>query len=213
MANGRSTERGDDAVTQWVEDVAGGRQRGLRGIAMTWVEVLVRPRRFFAEGVAPGDQGPGLTFAIAVVLVAQGLRFGLGVDTYPVVAGQPLLSGAFWLAAAAVLVAPVVLHAIAALQTVLLAAGTTERGGVSETVQILAYASAPCVLSGVPFPPLQVAVAAWAIGLYVLGLAVVHDLSPARAAILGALPAVLAYGYAFRAVRPAEQVLTTALPV
>lgn len=198
-------------MTQWVEDVAGGRQRGLRGIAMTWVEVLVRPRRFFAEGVAPGDQGPGLTFAIAVVLVAQGLRFGLGVDSFPVVAGQPILSGAFWLAAAAVLVAPVALHAIAALQTILLAAGTDERGGVSETVQVLAYACAPCVLSGVPIPPLQVAVTAWAIGLYLVGLAIVHDLSPARTVAIGALPGVLAYGYAFRTVGPAEQLLTTVL--
>ena len=60
-------------MTQWVEDVEGGRQRGLRGLAKAWIEVLVRPRRFFAEGIAPGDQGPGLTFAIAIVLVTIGV--------------------------------------------------------------------------------------------------------------------------------------------
>ncbi|WP_248517602.1 YIP1 family protein [Salinarchaeum laminariae] len=187
-------------MTQWVEDVEGGRQRGLRGLALAWVEIIVRPRTFFEEGVAPGDQGPGLTFAIAVVLLSQATRFAVGTDGYTVLGGQPLLSGAFWLAAVAVLVAPVALHVTAALQTLLLAAGTDERGGVSETVQVLAYASAPCVAVGVPIPPMQVAVAAWACGLYVLGLSTVHELHPARAAVLGAVPAVVAYGYGFRAV-------------
>lgn len=194
-------------MTQWVEDVAGGRERGLVGLGKSWLEVLVRPRRFFAAGVAPGDQGPGLTFAIAVVLVAQGTRFGLGTDPYPVVGGQPVLSGAFWLFAVAVLVAPVVLHAVAALQTVLLALGTDERAGVSETVQVLAYASAPCALAGVPLPPLQVAAGVWAGALYVLGLSVVHDLPPARAILLGALPAVVGYGYGFRTLSAARELL------
>lgn len=192
-------------MTQWVEDVAGGRQRGLVGLGKSWLEVLVRPQRFFAAGVAPGDQGPGLTFAIAVVLVAQGTRFGLGTDPYPVIGGQPLLSGAFWLFAVAVLVAPVVLHAVAALQTVLLSLGTEERGGVSETVQVLAYASAPCAFAGLPLAPLQVAVGVWAGVLYVLGLVVVHDLSPARAILLGVVPAVVAYGYGFRTLSAARE--------
>ncbi|AGN01455.1 hypothetical protein L593_07550 [Salinarchaeum sp. Harcht-Bsk1] len=191
-------------MTQWVEDVEGGRQRGLRGLAKAWVEVLVRPRRFFAEGIAPGDQGPGLTFAIAVVLVAQGTRFAFGTDPYPVVDGRPILSGAFWLVAVAVLIAPVVLHVVGALQTVILAAGAEDRGGVSETVQILAYASAPCVLAGVPFPPLQVVVGLWAGALYFVGLAAVHDFAPSRALLLGAIPAVVAYGYAFRTIAAAE---------
>jgi hypothetical protein len=194
-------------MTQWVEDVAGGRQRGLVGLGTSWLEVLVRPRRFFAAGVAPGDQGPGLTFAIAVVLVAQGTRFGLGTDPYPVVGGQPVLSGVFWLFAVAVLVAPVVLHAVAALQTVLLALGTDERGGVSESVQVLAYASAPCALAGVPLEPLQVAVGLWAGALYLVGLSVVHDLSPPRAVLFGSVPAVVAYGYGFRTIRAARELL------
>lgn len=194
-------------MTQWVADVEGGRQRGLRGIAKAWLEVLARPRRFFAAGIAPGDQGPGLTFAIAIVLVAQGTRFALGTDPYPVLGGQPILSGVFWLAAVSVLVAPVVLHVIGALQTVVLAAGTDDRGGVSETVQILAYASAPCVFSGIPVQSLQVAVGLWAGALYCLGIAVVHDIRPVRAILLGVVPAVVAYGYAFRTIIPAQTLL------
>lgn len=199
-------------MTQWVEDVEGGRRRGPIGIALAWTEVLIRPRRFFADGVAPGDQGPGLTFVVVVVLFAQAPRFALGVDPFPVLGGQTVLSGVFWLVAVAVLVAPVVLHVVAALQTVILAAAVDDRAGVSETVQVLAYASAPCVVVGVPVGPLQVAAAVWAIGLYVLGLAVVHEISGIRAAGLGFSPAVLAYGLGFRTLAPARELLLN-LPV
>lgn len=199
---------GEPVVTQWVEEVEGGRRRGPDGLALAWVEVLLRPRRFFAEGVAPGDQGPGLTFAVAVVLLAQGTRFALGVDSYPVLGERPLASGVFWLLAGAVLVAPLALHVVAAAQTVLLAAATDERAGVSETVQVLGYAAAPCALAGVPVAPLQVAAGAYAVALYVLGLGVVHGLSTPRAVVLGIAPAVLAYGYGFRTVGALAELAT-----
>ena len=188
-------------MTQWVTP-SGGRRRGPLGIAIAWVAVLTRPREFFERSIAAGDQGPGLTFLVAVVLVAQGTRFALGVDTYPVVAERPLASALFWLLVVAVLVAPLALHVVAALQTVLLAIGTAgeDRGGVSETVQVLAYAAAPCVLAGVPVPALQLAVGSLAAGLYVYGIAVVHDCSVPRALVLGVVPAVAAYGYGFQTI-------------
>lgn len=197
-------------MTQWVEDVQGGRRRGPDGIALSWLEVLVRPRTFFEEGVAPGDQGPGLTFAVAVVLVFQGTRFAVGADPYPVLGGRPVASGAFWLLAVSVLVAPLALHVVAALQTLVLAAGTAERGGISETVQVLAYAAAPCALAGIPVATVQVAAGAYAVGLYWLGLAVVHDLPAPRATALGAVPALLAYGYGFRTVAAARELVVSA---
>lgn len=184
-------------MTQWT-DGDRGRQRGLVGLAAAWIGVLTSPRAFFEDGVAPGDQGPGLTFLVAVVVFAQGTRFALGTDAYPVVDGRPVASGLFWLLVVAVLLAPLALHLVAAVQTVLLAVGTTERGGVSETVQVLAYASAPCVLTGVPVPAVQLALGALAAGLYLYGLAVVHGLSLWRAGALGLLPAIAAYGYGFR---------------
>jgi len=53
-------------VTSWIADPEGGRARGPRALARAWIEALVRPRRLFANGVAPGDQAPALTFAVAV---------------------------------------------------------------------------------------------------------------------------------------------------
>lgn len=191
-------------MTQWVEDVDGGRSRGPRGLLRAWVEVLVRPRAFFDHGVAPGDQAPGLVFAVAVVLVAALSRVALGVDAYPVIAGRPLVSAAFWPVAIAVLAAPVALHLSAAVQTILLAAVVDERAGVSETVQVIAYAAAPMALAGVPVPVVQVAVTAWAIALYVLGIAIVHDVSVPRATVVALVPAVLVFAYGFGTVGALE---------
>jgi len=56
------------------------------------------------------------------------------------------------------------------------------------------------VLAGAPMPSLRVACAAYGAALYVLGLREVHGLSTARAAILGAIPAAVAFGYGFRGV-------------
>lgn len=184
-------------MTQWTEGER-GRRRGPVGVLAAWIGVLTSPRAFFERDVAPGDQGPGLTFVVAVAVVAQGTRFAVGADAYPVVGGRPVASGVFWLLVGAVLVAPLALHVVAAGQTLLLAVGTTERGGVSETVQVLAYAAAPCALAGVPVPEIQLASGVLATALYVYGVAIVHELSVPRAAVLGLLPAVAAYGYGFR---------------
>jgi hypothetical protein len=109
-------------------------------------------------------------------------------------------------AATAMLGAPTALHLVAAVQTVLLAVAVPERAGVSETVQVLAYASAPCVLAGVPVPTVRVISTAYAAILFVLGLATVHDVSVPRASVLGALPASLAFGLGFRGFAAASTV-------
>ena len=191
-------------MTQWVEDPHGGRARGPTGLARAWVEVLVRPRRFFRVGVTPGDQAPGLVFAAAVVLVEEGTRFALVEGAYPVFGGRPLASVVLALAVAVVLIAPAVLHLSAALVTVLLAVLTwladlaPDRGGVSETVQVLAYAAAPCVLAGPAIPTLRLVCTAYGTVLLVMGLATVHDLSIPRAAVVAVLPAAVVFGYGFR---------------
>jgi len=191
-------------VTQWVERTAGGRDRGPVALVRAWLAVLVRPRQFFRAGIAPGDQAPGLVFAMAVVLVEEGVRFLLVPGAYPVFGDRPLASAVLALAVAAVLVTPAVLHLTAALVTVELAISTRlagvapDRGGVSETVQVLAYAGAPCVFAGVPVPALRVACAAYGAVLLVVGLATIHRLSAPSAAAVAALPAALVFGYGFR---------------
>ncbi|USZ67849.1 YIP1 family protein [Halorussus salilacus] len=194
-------------MTQWVENPTGGRDRGPAAVARAWVEVLVRPRRFFERGVAPGDQAPGLVFAMAVVLVEEATRFALVPGAAPSFGGRPALSALFGLALATLFVAPAVLHLTAAVQTVLLILTVPDRGGISETVQVVAYATAPCVFAGIPSPTVRAVCAIYGAILFVIGLRVVHDTSSLRALVAGAIPATLVFGYAFRGVAAFEEVV------
>lgn len=198
-------------VTQWVENPAGGRERGPVALARAWIEVVLRPRRFFDAAVAPGDQAPGLVFAAVVVAIEEAVRFLLVADAYPVIAGRPLVSGVFWLLIAVVLIMPAALHLTAALQTLLLLAFVEERAGVSETVQILAYASAPCVFAGVPSPELRLACCLYGAILFVVGIARVHEVSLPTAVLVAAVPALVVFGYGFRGVLAAETLLAELL--
>ncbi len=185
-------------MTQWTEDPSGGRDRGPRGMARAWLEVLVRPGRFFTTGIGTGDQAPALTFVMAVVALEEASRFLLVEDAVPAVAGGERSSMAVALAVAVLIIAPASLHLISALQTVLLMIGAPDRGGVSETVQVLAYATAPCIVAGAPVPGLRAVCAAYGTILYIVGLGRVHDLPPLRAFVVGAVPAAIAFGYGFR---------------
>lgn len=185
------------SVTQWVENPTGGRDRGPAAIARAWVEVLVRPRRFFRAAVSPGDQAPGMVFASIVAVVYVAGRFAFVPATRPALAGRPLLSMVLALALVALALAPLLLHFAAALCTLSLRPVVAERAGVSETVQVVAYASAPCVFAAIPFPAIRLACALYGSGLLVVGLAVVHETTLLRAALAAAVPALLVFGYAF----------------
>lgn len=196
-------------MTTWVEEPRGGRARGPRGLLRAWVEVLVRPGRFFRTGVSPGDQAPGLVFAVCVAVAFVGGRFlhaflrrgepfTFPPGSVPTVFGGPVASALLVLALTGLLVAPAILHLVAALQTVLLIPIVRDRGGVSETVQVIAYASAPCALAGPPIPSLRTACALYGAALLILGLREVHGTSTLRAAAAGALPATLLFGVGFR---------------
>lgn len=196
-------------MTQWVEEPTGGRDRGPIALARAWIEVLVRPQRFFTVGVAPGDQAPGLVFAATVVAIEEGVRLALVPGAAPVVAGRPLASRVLVLAVAVVLVAPLALHLVAAIQTVLLITFVSDRAGISETVQVIAYATAPCVFAGAPIPALRVACAAYGAVLLAIGMGVVHGTSTVRAAAVSAIPAALVFGYGFRGFAAATALLET----
>ena len=193
-------------MTTWVENPTGGRAHGPRGLARAWVEVLVRPRRFFHNGVAPGDQAPGLVFAVAVTLVHLGSRFALDPASVPTFGGRPYVSALLVLTAVGLIVAPATLHLTAALQTILLMLSVRERAGVSETVQVIAYATAPCALAGVPVPGFRVACAVYGFTLLILGVSVVHGVSLPRAAVAVAVPGLVVFGYAFGGLSALEAV-------
>lgn len=184
-------------MTQWVEDSELGRERGPVALGQAWVEVLLRPRRFFARKVAPGDQAPGLTFAAVVVFVAESVRLATVTDGYPVVAGQPTASAVVWLLALIVLVMPAGIHLTAALQTLILIATVEERGGISETVQVLCYALAPLAFLGIPNLWVQALVVLWSAGLLVIGMGTIHGISLPKALVVVAIPALLLLGYGF----------------
>jgi hypothetical protein len=187
-------------MTQWVENPTGGRERGPRGLLRAWVEVLVRPTRFFRNGVAPGDQAPGLAFGMAVVLVAESVRIWLVPEAVPQVAGGWTASALLSLVVATLFVAPLALHLVAAVESValVLLVPAERRAGVSETVQVIAYAAAPCVFAGVPVPAVRLACAAWGALLLAVGTSVRNDASPLVALAASAVPAALVFGYGFR---------------
>lgn len=185
-------------MTTWIEDPTGGRDRGPRALGRAWFEVMVRPRRFFRTGVAPGDQAPGLTFLLVVVACVEATRYALEADAYPSLSVAWPLEAAFWLSLVVLLVAPLSLHAVAAVQTLLLMATVPDRTGVSQTVQVLAYATAPCVFAGIPIPIVRVLCAAYGAVLLIVGLRVVHGTTLGRAVLAGAIPAALIFGYGFR---------------
>lgn len=185
-------------MTQWIEHPEGGRDRGPRALARAWVEVLVRPQRFFRAAVSPGDQAPGLTFFMTVVLVAEATRFLFVAGAYPELPVSRPLAAVFWIGLVVLLVAPFGLHLLAALQTLALVPLVDDRAGISQTVQVIAYASAPCACAGLPIPILRVVCAAYGTALLIVGLRVVHETTWPRAAAAGCVPAALVFGYGFR---------------
>lgn len=155
---------------------------------------MTRPRRFFRNGVAPGDQAPGLVFAVVVAVAHAGVLAVLDPTRLP---GEGLLQTVVVVALVGLLVAPAVLHLLAAVQTLTLWPLVPERAGVSETVQVLAYAAAPGVLAGVPAPGLRLGSCLYGTVLLVVGLVEVHGTTTGRAALAGAVPALLLFGYGF----------------
>ncbi|EMA57689.1 hypothetical protein C470_13417 [Halorubrum distributum JCM 13561] len=200
-----------------MSDSAGGRLRGLRGIVRTWGEVLVRPRRAFANGVTPGDQAPALTFAVAVAAAFTLGWIGSDPAAMPVVVpSSQLLSEAVVFLVVVALAAPVGLHLTAAVATVsvVLASvefdgglGLRDRGGVSETVQVVAYASSPMALGGPAIPELRVLCGAYAAVLLFVGFREIHGLGSIRTVAAALPPAALGYGVGYRVVAAARTLL------
>jgi hypothetical protein len=187
-------------VTQWVENIEGGRERGPKGLLSAWFEVVFSPRQFFRARVREGDQAPGLVFAVIVVLLTEASRIAMVPGAASLVPARPFLSAVLVLGVAGLLVTPAALHLVAALQTLCLLLLAPDRGGVSETVQVLGYATAPCVLAGVPIPELRVFCTAYGSILLVVGLQEVHDVSLPRSILAGVVPATLAFGMGFRGI-------------
>jgi hypothetical protein len=161
--------------------------------------VLVRPDRFFRNGVAPADQAPGLVFGVLVALVVAAGRLATGElpELPPFVPEAGLLRAVFVLLAVGLFLAPATFHLAAAVETLGLVLVAPDRGGVSETVQLIAYSTAPCLFAAIPWPPLRLACCLYGAVLLLIGTAVRHETSLPRAALAAGVPAALVFGYAF----------------
>lgn len=196
-------------MTSWFEDPDSGRARGPRGLARAWVEALIRPRRLFVNGVTRGDQAPALTFAVAVAAAFTLGWIAVDPSVIPgIVESVPLSAVVLFLVVVA-LGAPVGLHLTAAVATVSVIVASVEfdgglslrdRGGVSETVQVVAYASSPMALAGPPIPVVRVLCGVYATVLLLIGFRTVHGTTPIRTLVAGLPPAVLGYGIGYRVV-------------
>jgi len=195
-------------VTRWT---AGGPGLRYRDLPRVWVRLLIRPVTAFESTVTPGQQGPAAVFAVAVAAVATTTRLGVDPSLRPPI-GSPWLGGALLVGLVAVLIAPTALHLVAALETLVVVLLTDDRGGVSETVQVVAFATAPCVVAGLPSIPLRVLCTTWGAALLVGGTAVVHRTDLLRALLAGVLPAVIVFGYAYGGVEAWLQVLAAEGP-
>ncbi|AUX08000.1 hypothetical protein AArcSl_0346 [Halalkaliarchaeum desulfuricum] len=200
-------------MTTWIDTPEGGRDRGPRALVRAWIEVLVRPRRFFVSAIAPADQAPALFFAMAVAATSIGGLFLAVPSLPPTVAGSPLVGGAVLGGFLVLLVTPVTLHLTAAIGTIVLVVLAPDRGGVSETVQLVGYASAPLALVSVPVALVGVPVAtavwagmAYAAGLLIVGIATRHRTGTVRA-VLAAVPPVVFAGAVVTAVRVGNAVV------
>lgn len=184
-------------MTRWVETPGGGRDRGPRAIVRAWVEILVRPRRFFEHGVAPADQAPGLVFAVLVSFVYVAGLLVFDPSRVPQFGDGGIVSATIVLASVSLLVTPISLHILAAIQTIALLPFVGNRAGIGETVQVLAYASAPCVFAAIPSTSVRAASTTYAAVLLVVGLRMRHDTTIVRATLAAAVPAGIAFGLAF----------------
>jgi len=170
-------------VTSWIADPEGGRARGPVRSLGWWIEALVRPRRLFRERRGARRSGPGADVRRRRRRRLRARLDRLGAGVVPEIVVSVPVSAAILFLLVVVLVAPVGLHLTAAVATLSVILASVEfddgialrdRGGVSETVQVVAYASSPMALAGPPIPELRVVCGAYAAVLLLIGFRIVH---------------------------------------
>tara|TARA_A100001037_G_scaffold306718_1_gene354523 strand:+ start:5716 stop:6237 length:522 start_codon:yes stop_codon:yes gene_type:complete len=155
-----------------------------------WTAVMAHPGIFFNERVESGRQSNGLIFAMGVIALEEGSRLMLIDTRYYFIS----------LGIAVLIITPILLHIVAAIQTLLLRLFVENRRGIGATVQVIGYSIAPCVFAGFTIPALRIVCAAYGSLLLVIGLREVHNISLVRAILVASVPAIIIFGYVFRGV-------------
>ena len=170
-----------------------------RTYAMVWFTAIVAPWICFTDFITERDQTRAIGFIVLMVVFWQLMTVLLGEPSHPIIGNSPTVSLIVWTVLLALFVAPVAIHLLAFVTTLVLIAVVEERASVSETVQVLAYATAPVVFLPIPVVALQVAIGLYGSFILVYGLRVVHEISIWRALLAGIIPAYLLFGMGFGA--------------
>ena len=95
---------------------------------------MAHPGIFFNERVESGRQSNGLIFAMGVIALEEGSRLMLIDTRYYFIS----------LGIAVLIITPILLHIVAAIQTLLLRLFVENRRGIGATVIVIGYSIAPC---------------------------------------------------------------------
>ncbi len=151
---------------------------------------MIHPKWFFGKKIKSGKQSDGLIFALVVVMIEEGSRLILVDSNYFFIA----------LGVAVLIITPILLHIVAAIQTLLLRIWAKNRKGIGTTVQVIGYSIAPCIFAGLTIPSLRVLCATYGSILLIIGLKEVHEVSLKRAFLISVIPAIIVFGYIFRGI-------------
>lgn len=181
-----------------LRDLATWVSRSVTVVYDLWLIAMFFPWRCFRSHVRPRDQSLAIVFAMAMVAVWAVVRAIFGALAYPTLGSSGWLSAAIWVSLLVVVVTPVALHLLAAVATVILIAVAPERGGVSETVQVIAFSMAPVPLLGIDLVGVRAISALYGFLLMWYGVRVVHRVPFERALLVVALPSYMLYAMGFR---------------
>lgn len=189
----------DDTIDGLLRDGLSWISRVGRTYALLWGTAMVAPWKCARTYIVDRDQTRAIGFVMVMISVWLGLGAVLNTASWPVIGGLSSVSFLIWLALLAVFVAPIAVHVLAFIATVVLVATVHDRAPVSETVQVIAFAMAPVVFFAIPVVEVQAAAAVYATALLVIGLRTVHRTSVWRAFLAAVIPAYLLFGVGFGA--------------
>lgn len=180
-----------------LRDLAEWVRRSVSVVYDLWLLAMFFPWRCFRHHVRPRDQSLAIVFAMSMVAVWAVVRALVGALSHPALGSGGWLSAAIWIVLRVVVVTPVALHLLAAVATVILVAVAPDRGGVSETVQVIAYSMAPVPLLSIELVGVQAVAALYGVILMWYGTRIVHRVPFERALLVVALPAYMLYAMGF----------------
>jgi hypothetical protein len=154
----------------------------------TWLKVMTKPRLFFREMMGESGQGEGLVFVMVLATVEEGSRLiWIGSEYIIIILGITVF-----------IATPILLHIVAAIQTILLRFVKKDRNGMSLTVKVICYSLSPCIFMGLTVPFLRVICAVYGWAILVIGIKEAHGVSMRNALLVTAIPSIIIFGYMLR---------------